>query len=74
MIGSKDYNRILIQSLLFQCFQYLTKSTVYTGNGSKVITNALCLLTFLVCIGTDQKTIQRLIFVQVEIFFHTIVQ
>ena len=31
------YNRILIQTLLFQCFKDLSESTVYTGNRGKVV-------------------------------------
>ena len=74
MVGSKDHNRILIQTLLFQCFKDLSESTVYTGNRGKVVANALCFFTLLICIGTDKKAVQRLIFVQIEIFFHTIIQ
>ena len=74
MIGSKDYDCILIQSQFFQCRQNLSESTVYTGNRGKVVANALCFFTLLICIGTDKKAVQRLIFVQIEIFFHTIIQ
>ena len=70
MIGSKDNNRILIQSQVFQSLQDLAESTVYSRHRRKIITDRLCLLHFQIHV----RTIQRFATVKVEILFLAIIQ
>ena len=74
MIGSKDYDCILIQSQFFQCRQNLSESTVYSGNGSEIITCRLRFLHLQIDIRTNQQTIQRLIFIKIKILLFTVIQ
>lgn len=45
MVGSEDNDGILIQAQLFNAVEYLTESTVYTGNRRKVVCSRFCLLS-----------------------------
>ena len=74
MIGSKDNDCILIQSHLFQCFQNLTESTVHTGYGGEIIAGGCCLLHLQIYIRANQQTIQRLVFIKIEILFLAVIQ
>ena len=74
MVGSKDDYCIFIQSQLFQCFQNLSESTVYSGHRSKVVTDGFRFFHIQIYVWANQQTVQRLIFIKIEVLFFTIVQ
>ena len=52
----------------------LSESTVYSGNGSEIITCRLRFLHLQIDIRTNQQTIQRLIFIKIKILLFTVIQ
>src|SRR5699024_7143929 len=74
MVGGKHDNGILVQSEFLQGIEYLTESTVDTRHRSKVVACTLCLEHLGVGIRTDEQAVQRLVFIEIEIFLHTVVQ
>ena len=74
MIGRENNDCILIQPQLLQSIEYLPESAVNARNRSKVVTRTLRLCHFRIGVGTDQQTVQRPVFVEVEVLLHTVVQ
>ena len=74
MVGGKHDNGILVQPEFLQGIKYLTESTVDTRHRSKVVACTLCLEHLGVGIRTDEQAVQRLVFIEIEIFLHTVVQ